>query len=302
MEQLKNFYQGKQVLVTGGAGFIGSHLVEKLVSLEAKVTVLDNFSSGSISNLKNVLAQINLNYADVSIPYVCAKATQGKDIVFHLAALVSVPQSLQFPEICHKINVFGTQNILDGCVNSNIKSFIFSSSCAVYGNKSNPCKEDDEAMPLSPYAKSKLDAEQLCKKYASDFGLNAVSLRYFNVYGDRQKIDHEYAAVVAKFRHNLENKLPITIFGDGYQTRDFVHVSEVVDANLKIGAPDNLHGYVINVASGKSISILELIKKLEKEVGQKAVEITFQPARVGDITYSTANCEKLKRLMQASQI
>lgn len=302
MEQLNNFYRGKQVLVTGGAGFIGSHLVEKLVALGAKVTVLDNFSSGNIANLKNILTQISLNYADVSIPYICTKATQGKDFVFHLAAMVSVPQSLQFPEMCHKINVAGTQNILEGCVKNRIKSFVFSSSCAVYGNKSNPCTEEDEAMPLSPYAQSKLDAENLCKKYASEFELNTVSLRYFNVYGDRQKINHEYAAVVAKFRYNLENKLPITIFGDGLQTRDFINVNEVVATNLKIGMFDNLQGFVVNVASGKSISILELIKKLEKEIGQKAVEIKFQPARVGDITYSTASCEKLKKLMNHSPV
>lgn len=297
MEQLKSFYQGKNVLVTGGAGFIGSHLVEKLVFLGARVTVLDNFSNGSIANLKNVLAQITLNYADVSIPYVCLKATQNKDIVFHLAALVSIPQSQLFSEICHKINVLGTKNLLEGSVKNNVKSFILSSSCAVYGNKSEPCKEDDEAKPLSPYAQSKLEAEILCQKYALDNGLNALSLRYFNVYGERQKIDGEYAAVVAKFRYSLENKLPITIFGDGYQTRDFIHVSKVVDANIKVAMHNNLCGNILNVASGKSISILELIKKLEKEVGMQAVEIKFHPARVGDIIYSKANCEKLKKIM-----
>jgi nucleoside-diphosphate-sugar epimerase len=299
MEQLKNFYQGKKVLVTGGAGFIGSHLVEKLVALGSRVTVLDNFSNGSITNLKNVFTQINLNYADVSVPYVCMKATQGKDIVFHLAALVSVPQSLQFPEACYKINVVGTQNILEGCINNGVKTMVLSSSCAVYGDKSEPCKEEDETKPLSPYAKSKLASENLCQKYYSDYGLNTVSLRYFNVYGERQMVDGEYAAVIAKFKHNLENKLPITIFGDGSQTRDFVHISEVVDINLKVAMQDKLCGNILNVASGKSISILELIKKLEKEIGTQAIEIKFQPARVGDIIYSNANCEKLKKFIEA---
>lgn len=302
MEHLKNFYQDKKVLVTGGAGFIGSHLVEKLVSLGAEVTILDNFSSGNIANLKNVLTQVNMIYSDVSQPHACLKATQNKSLVFHTAALVSVPQSISFPEICHKINVEGTRNILEGCHQNNVQTLVFSSSCAVYGNKTGPCTEEDNLMPLSPYAQSKLDGETLCKEYAQDHGINAISLRYFNVYGDRQKINGDYAAVVAKFRHNLEINAPLTVFGSGTQTRDFIHVSEVVDANIKIAMQSDVAGNIFNVASGQSISILELIKKLETEVGKKAVEITFQPARSGDIVYSQANCKKLKQLISSKNV
>lgn len=299
MEHLKNFYQDKRVLVTGGAGFIGSHLVEKLISLGAKVTVLDNFSSGSISNLKNVLTQINLIYADISQPHPCIKATQNKDLVFHTAAMVSVPQSIAFPDICYKINVEGTKNVLDGCYKNNVQTFVLSSSCAVYGDKSGPCSEEDSLKPLSPYAQSKLDGEMLCKQYYENFGINAISLRYFNVYGERQKINGDYAAVVAKFKHNIEKNEPLTVFGSGKQTRDFINVNDVVDANIKIAMQNNVAGNVFNVASGQSISILELIKKLENEMGKKAVNITFQPARAGDIVYSQACCEKLKKLISA---
>jgi UDP-glucose 4-epimerase len=298
MEQLKSLYQNKKVLVTGGAGFIGSHIAEKLVSLGAQVTILDNFSTGKVSNLKNILTQINLIYSDINLPHVCMKTTQNKDIVFHLAAIVSVPQSQHYPEICLKINSQGTKNMLEGCKKNSVKTFVFSSSCAVYGDKNKPCTEDDAPKPLSPYAQSKLEGEQLCRDYAQNFGINTVSLRYFNVYGERQHLNGEYSAVITKFRHNIQNNLPLTIFGTGQQTRDFIHVNEVVVANLKMAVKENLQGNVFNVASGKSISILDLIKKLESELGKKAVDIKFQPARSGDIVYSQASCEKLKTLIE----
>lgn len=293
-------YKNKKVLITGGAGFIGSHLAEKLVSLGAHVTILDNFSTGKFSNLRNILSRINLIYSDVSLPHVCIKAAQGKDIVFHLAAVVSVPQSQKFPELCMQINSGGTKNMLEGCRQNSVKSFVFSSSCAVYGDKDKPCTEDDLPKPLSPYAQSKLDGERFCADYARKCGMNTVSLRYFNVYGERQSVNNEYSAVIAKFKYNLQNGLPLTIFGNGLQTRDFVNVDEVVDANLKIGLLDTLSGGVFNVASGKSITILDLIRQLEREVGKKAVDIKFQPARAGDIVFSQASCAKFKSLIQCS--
>jgi len=268
------------------------------VSLGAQVTILDNFSTGKVSNLKNILTQINLIYSDINLPHVCMKTTQNKDIVFHLAAIVSVPQSQHYPEICLKINSQGTKNMLEGCKKNSVKTFVFSSSCAVYGDKNKPCTEDDAPKPLSPYAQSKLEGEQLCRDYAQNFGINTVSLRYFNVYGERQHLNGEYSAVITKFRHNIQNNLPLTIFGTGQQTRDFIHVNEVVVANLKMAVKENLQGNVFNVASGKSISILDLIKKLESELGKKAVDIKFQPARSGDIVYSQASCEKLKTLIE----
>lgn len=299
MKQIKKFYEGKRVLVTGGAGFIGSHLVEKLVDIGARVTVLDNFSSGKIHNLKNVIPNITIIYSDVSFDHVGLKATQNQAMVFHLAAMVSVPQSIKYPELCEKINTQGTKNLLNGCVKNRVGTFIFSSSCAVYGNRQSPCTESDSPCPLSPYAQSKLLAENLCQKYSQDFAIKTACLRYFNVFGERQNFNGDYAAVIAKFKYNLENNLPLTIFGDGTQTRDFIPVNEVVDANLRIGMQPNLTGEVFNVASGKSVSIIDLIKMLEKEVGKKAPEIKFEGARVGDITHSVASCEKYKNIIRA---
>jgi len=290
-ESLENFYKGKKVLVTGGAGFIGSHIVEKLVELGAKVTILDNFSTGKINNLYKVIADITVFYSDICASSSTLRATAGQEIVFHLAALASVPQSIQNPKQCHKVNVEGTQNLLDCCHKNNIKTFIFSSSSAVYGNKNGLCQEDSPTAPQSPYAESKLQGENLCKKYA-ELGMNTASLRYFNVYGERQNPNGYYAAVVAKFKHNLLNNLPITIFGDGHQTRDFIDVNLVANANLEMGTLTGLKGEAINIASGKSINLLELVIQLENELNVKSTEIKFEPARQGDVMFSQASCEK----------
>lgn len=292
MNHLERFYQGKKVLVTGGAGFIGSHLTERLIKLGAHVTVLDNFSTGKLANLKPIITRINLMYADVTSPYSCVKATYGKDVVFHLAAFISVPLSLKNPAVCSAINTDGTRNILEGCREAEVPSLVFSSSSAVYGNKETPCNESDTPNPLTPYASTKLEGEKLCKKYAQECGMNTVCLRYFNVYGDRQNPNGEYAAVVAKFKDCLNNKKPITIFGNGQQTRDFIHVSKVVDANLMMGMQTGKVGEVFNVATGKSINLIQLIKQLEQELKLKPADILYEPTRSGDIMHSQANCTK----------
>lgn len=292
--ELKNFYQNKQVLVTGGAGFIGSHLVEKLVEFGARVTVFDNFSTGSLNNLRNVLPFISVSCADVRSAYSTQRATRNKDIVFHLAAFISVPLSINQPEQCNAINVQGTQNVLNGCKDNNVTSFIFASSCAVYGNTNKANFEDDPVNPTTPYARSKVEGEILCKHYAQKNSLNTASLRYFNVYGDRQRGDGEYAAVVAKFKENLLNHKPITIFGTGTQTRDFVSVHDVVLANLKIGMLPELNGEIFNIGSGKSTNLLELLSQLEQDLNVQRAGITFAPARSDDIFYSCASCEKYK--------
>ena len=316
------FYVGKKVLVTGGAGFIGSHLVERLVKLGAKVTVLDNLSSGNINNLKNVFPQINLIYGDIINSFTALNATKRQDIVFHLAALISVAYSTEHPQTCYKINIDGTHNILEGCKKNGVGTFIFSSSAAVYGNRDTTChdtachdtacKETDTPNPQSPYATSKFESENLCKQYAIEHNINTASLRYFNVYGDRQNPNGDYAAVVAKFTHNLKNRLPIIIFGDGKQTRDFINVSHVVDANLNIALHSismhsnamhrdavhtQLSGDIFNVASGKSINLMELIKQLEDELGVKHVEIVFKDRRAGDIIHSLASCDRYNKFV-----
>ena len=292
MNDLEQYYQGKKVLVTGGAGFIGSHLTEKLVQLGAQVTVLDNFSTGTLSNLKPIITRINLMYADITSRYSCLKATIGKDIVFHLGAFISVPLSITNPEICNTVNIDGTKNLLESCKQNNVNTFAFSSSAAVYGNKETICNEDDPPNALSPYAMSKLKGEQLCKQYAQNYDINSICLRYFNVYGERQNPNGQYAAVVAKFKDCLFNKKPITIFGDGKQTRDFIHVAKVVEANLTLAMRPHNNGEIFNIATGKSINLLELIKQLESEFGIKPVDVTYKPARVGDIAHSQADASK----------
>jgi len=299
MEQFQKFYEKKRVLVTGGAGFIGSHLVEKLVSLRAQVTVLDNFSTGCLNNLKNVANAITILYSDVRSAYACTKATVGHDIVFHLASFISVPDSIKQPELCHNINVAGTVNMLEACSKNKAKTLIFSSSSAVYGQTNKVVSEDDPLNPMSPYATSKLEAETACKQYAALFGVDTAILRYFNVYGERQNPQGPYAAVVAKFTQQLLNGQPLTIFGDGTQTRDFINVSDVVQANLALGMRENQKGEVFNIGSGKSITLLELIDQLEQELKVKRTTLDFQPPRYGDILNSKANCAKYKNFMRS---
>ncbi len=297
MNKLQNVYNNKNVLVTGGAGFIGSNIVKELVKLNTNVTVLDNFSTGSLNNLKDVINRINIIYADVTNIFSCKKAVAKKDIVFHLAALTSVNQSIQNPNLYYKVNTQGTKNLLEACrLCKNKIKFIFSSSASVYGTKNTLCSEDDTPNPQSPYAKSKLDSEFLCKKYNQKYNLNTGILRYFNVYGKNQNPNGEYAAVVAKFKYNLINNLPITIFGDGKQTRDFIHVDDVAMANILLATKEEMNGEIINVASGQSINLLKLISKLETELNKKTTKIEFQPAKVGDIKNSKANCQKYKNL------
>jgi len=298
MKSTANFYENKNILVTGGAGFIGSYLAQELVKHKAKVTILDNFSSGNINNLRPIFSQINIIYGDITNPFTCFKATRNKEIVFHLAALVSVPCSIQNPQICYKINEEGTKNLLESCRKNEVKTFIFSSSAAVYGNKNSECCEIDKPNPESAYAKSKAEGEKLCKSYAQEHGIKTACLRYFNVYGDGQNPNGDYAAVVAKFKNNLESNKPLVIYGDGKQTRDFIHASKVAQANLQVAMQEKLNGEIFNVASGKSINLFELIEQLEKETKTKKAGLTFQAARTGDIQNSSASCEKYKNFVR----
>lgn len=300
--QLKDFYAGKKVLVTGGAGFIGSHLVDALVGLEAKVTVLDNFSTGSMNNLRNVLPFINLQYADITSAYSTLQGTANKDVVFHLAAFISVPNSVKYPAYCQLVNEVGTANTLNACIKNGVKSLVFSSSAAVYGNKTTICHEEDTPNPQSPYASSKLAGEALCKDASLQYGLATTALRYFNVYGERQNPNGEYAAVVAKFTECLQQNTPITIFGNGLQTRDFIHVSQVVKANLIAGMHLHHAGEIFNVATGTSITLLQLISQLEEELKLERAGIIFKENRDGDIQESTADNTRLTQLFAGNML
>jgi UDP-glucose 4-epimerase len=293
-EIMKLFFKDLPVLVTGGAGFIGSHIVEKLVELGARVTVLDNLSTGSLDNLSAVLPHITFIKGSITDKTVCLEATRGISTVFHLAAFISVPDSLEHPLECYTVNVEGTLNLLEACRCNSVERFIFSSSAAVYGSRACVCSEETPPHPESPYGTSKLIGEFLCQQYARNYGLQTVCLRYFNVFGERQNPHGAYAAVVAKFKYQMQHNLPITIFGDGQQTRDFIPVGQVAQANLILAMleQDYMKGDVFNIGTGKSITLLELIDLLKTDFPSYNQSIHFEPERQGDIKYSQADCQK----------
>lgn len=294
--KLKEFYKNKRVLVTGGAGFIGSHITEALINFGAKVTVLDNLSTG---NLENLQSNIEFIKGDITNLQECLQATQNKQVIFHLAAFISVPDSMNNPSECNKINVTGTFNLLEACRINKVEKLIFSSSAAVYGKTEIPCNEDMKADPISVYGFSKLMGEEYCKQYSKLFNIQTICLRYFNVFGPRQSPNGQYAGVVAKFNECIKNNKPITIYGDGSQTRDYISAQEVALINIKMAtlAPEHLNGQTVNVATGSSITLLELVDKLKKEQQSYSQAINFLPARVGDIKNSKADCNKLKSYM-----
>lgn len=293
------FYANLAVLVTGGAGFIGSHLVEQLVECGARVTVLDNLSTGNLDNLKNVMHKITFIHGDITDKKVCLAATHEQDIIFHLAAFISVPDSIEMPEECHATNVDGTFNLLESARINKVKRFVFSSSAAVYGTRDGVCAETDHCHPESPYGFTKRIGELYCQQYAHNYGMHTVILRYFNVYGDRQNPDGAYAAVVAKFKKAMHENSPITIFGDGNQTRDFINVKDVACANLTLGMHAHAcAGEIFNIGTGTSISLLELIAMLKKDFPQFNQGILFRPARAGDIKHSSALCTKYQAIQE----
>lgn len=289
-----NTYTSLPVLVTGGCGFIGSHIVEKLVLLGAQVTIIDNLSTGSLSNIESIKDKVTFIQASITDKESCLLATQGQQIIFHLAALVSVAESVNNPALCYDVNINGTFNILEAARINKVKKFILSSSSAVYGNTEQPCSEQIPCQPESPYGFSKYIDELLCKQYAHMYGLETLILRYFNVYGPRQNPHGSYAAVVAKFTEQIKKNLSITIFGDGQQTRDFIHVNDVVNANLTLAmTPTSTNNSdIFNIGTGKSMTLLELIDRLKQEHPNYTKPIHFEPARAGDLKHSKADCSK----------
>lgn len=299
MKKLKDFYNNLSVLVTGGAGFIGSHLAEKLVELGAKVTIIDNLSTGKITNLENIKQKLQFIQGDITDLKTCIKVTQNQKIIFHLAAFVSVPESIKNPNLCNDTNVTGTFNLLESAKLNNVEKLIFSSSSAVYGNKEGLCTEADSCNPTSIYGYSKLIGEIYCKQYFDFFNLKTICLRYFNVYGPRQNPNGEYAAAFAKFNDLMKNNKPITIFGDGKQTRDFINVNEVVNANLNLAMLENeLNGQAVNIASGTSITLLNLIEAIKQNFPKYSENIIFEPARFGDVKYSQASVKLYKEIVE----
>ncbi|MEM3629453.1 MAG: SDR family oxidoreductase [Candidatus Bathyarchaeia archaeon] len=282
-----------KVLVTGGAGFIGSHLVERLLKEDCNVVVLDDLSSGKTENLD--LKNRNLLFLKGGIrdKELVKKALKDVEVVFHLAALVDVPFSVKNPLLVNQVNVCGSLNILEESIKNNVEKFIYASSCAVYGEPQYlPINEEHPTNPLSPYAVSKLTTEKYCQVFNKLYGLKTVSLRLFNVYGPRQEGD-SYSSVISRFIRQLRSGKPPIIFGDGSQTRDFVYVLDVVDAFYKAMNAKECAGE-INVGSGKETSIKELAKILINKFGFKNIKPVYAKPREGDIRRSWADIEKAK--------
>jgi len=299
--QMKHAYAQKKVVVTGGCGFIGSHIAHKLVELGAQVTILDNLSTGFESNIADIKPQITFIQKSVEDLDACIEATKDAEVIFHLAAFISVPQSLEEPKLCHTANVDGTFNMLEAARINGVKRLVFSSSSAVYGVTEETSSETSPTSPVSPYGFSKLIGEELCKQYTLNFGIETVMLRYFNVYGPRQNPKGAYAAVVARFSEQLKNNVAITIFGDGLQTRDFVPVSQVAEANLLAGMADaaQVSGEVFNVATGTSITLLELVDQLRVQFPESTSKIVFGPERsTAEVQHTSANVNKFLSLIQ----
>jgi UDP-glucose 4-epimerase len=277
-----------RILVTGGAGFIGSHIVEHFQG-KAEVRVLDNLRSGFRHNLAGF--QHELIEGSILDRAAVRQAVQGVDHVFHLAAMVSVPESMANPAECNEMNTTGTRIVLEEAAKASVKKLVLSSSAAIYGD--NPVVPKVETMlpePKSPYAVTKLDGEHYCKRFTDEGRLRTACLRYFNVFGPRQDPGSQYAAVPIFINRALKN-LPITIYGDGEQTRDFIYVKDIAAANAHFGTQTNACG-VFNVACGRKITIKELAQKICTLTGSRS-EIIYAAARAGDVKHSLAAIEKL---------
>ncbi len=282
-------------LVTGGAGFIGSHLVERLVADGVRVRVFDDLSTGRLDNLASVADEIEFVEGDVADRDATTAAVEGSDVVFHLASLVSVPQSVEDPRLAHAATATGTLNVLEAAKQAGTSRVVYSGSCSVYG--SGAAGSIDESRPpqlLSPYAAAKYAGEAYCESFSHSLGLETVRLRYFNVFGPRQDPTGPYSAVLPLFVSlMLAGKRPV-VHGDGGQTRDFVYVDSVVQANLLAATVPGVAGRVYNVGTGETRSVLQLLEAVCDTLG-KPTDPEFGPARVGDVRDSRADVTAAKR-------
>lgn len=276
-------------LVTGGAGFIGSNIVAELVHRGEHVRVLDNFSTGRRENLVGFHKQIEVIEGDIRSYHIVREAVQGADFVLHQAALPSVPRSIRDPITSDEVNVLGTLNILQAARETKVRRLVFASSSSVYGNNPElPKREEMIPMPLSPYAISKLAAEQYCQVYWQLYGLETICLRYFNVFGPRQDPMSQYSAVIPRFILAAMNGQPILVHGRGLQSRDFTFVTNVVQANLLATTAKDAAGKVMNIACGQRFTLLEMIDQIARISGCE-LDVRYEEARVGDVSHSLAD-------------
>ncbi len=297
------FPENTHFLVTGGAGFIGSNICEHLLDAGYYVRCLDDLSTGKMQNIECFLDNGRFEFVkgDIRDIDTCIRAASGMDYILHQAAWGSVPRSIEMPLVYDLINVHGTVNMMEAALRAGVKRFVYASSSAVYGDdESVPKLEGKEGKLLSPYALSKYADELYAQQYHMHYGLPAVGLRYFNVYGKRQDPEGAYAAVIPKFiKLILSGEQPI-IFGDGTQTRDFIYIDDVVQANLRAClAPDDANGEAFNVAFGGKLNLISMFDTLKKALGV-SIEPVFVEERAGDIKHSSADISKAKRMLHFS--
>lgn len=287
-----------KVVVTGGAGFIGSHIVEHWINEGTDVHVIDNLRSGFLSNIE-IFPKAVFHNGSITDRDLVFKVLKGAHYVFHLAAFVSVPESFEKPQECFEINVDGLINVLDAAKEFGAKKIVLSSSAAIYGdNHSLPKTTDMKPSPKSPYGITKLDGEYYLNMYREMFNMGTISLRYFNVFGPRQNPESQYAAAVPIFISKAVKNEPLTIYGDGTQTRDFIFVKDVVKANVLAATNHQANG-VFNVAAGRAISINEIAKFILEETRSNS-EIIYEKERAGDIKHSLASIEETGKQLDFS--
>ncbi|OGX42900.1 MAG: Vi polysaccharide biosynthesis protein VipB/TviC [Omnitrophica WOR_2 bacterium RIFCSPLOWO2_02_FULL_45_28] len=289
-------------LVTGGAGFIGSNIAEKLLQEGHYVRVLDNFYSGREENLafakKTAKDIFELIRGDIRTQSVCEKACAGIDYVLHQAALRSVPRSMKEPESYNAVNISGTLNLLQAAAKAKVKRFVFASSSSVYGDTDQfPEREDAYPLLISPYALTKLAGEYYCRIFSEFFNLQTVCLRYFNVFGPRQALDDEYAVVIPKFIHCILRGEAPPIFGSGKQSRDFTYIDNVVQANVLAATTADIKHDIFNVANERDHTVLELVEVLNKIIG-KNIKPEFLPPRPGDVFKTCADISKIRKILK----
>jgi nucleoside-diphosphate-sugar epimerase len=286
-----------KALVTGGGGFIGSHLVDRLLRDGGAVRVLDNFATGHRDNLADVIDDLELIEGDVQSYERAHNAVRGCEVVFHLAALPSVPRSIQDPLTSTASNVTGTLNVLLAARDENVRRVVFASSSSVYGpQKEYPQREDAAARPISPYGVSKLAAEGYCRAFTQVYGLETVAVRFFNVFGPRQDPLSQYAAVIPRFiTAALEDRPPV-IFGDGEQSRDFTYIDNTVDGTVLASTAEGVAGETFNVACGEAITLNHLLEHI-REISGKPVEAIYENRQPGDLDRSQADISRAREAL-----
>jgi len=290
--------KNKKILVTGGAGFIGSHLVDRLLKNDNEVIVIDDLSTGNLKNLSFASKNKNFKFikGDIRDFELLKQILENIEIVFHEAGLANVQKSIDNPYISHDVNVNGTLKLLLASKENSIEKIIYASSSSVYGDlQTLPHKEDMKPKPISPYAITKLTCEYYLSVFYKIYGLKTTSLRYFNVYGPRQP-DHQYSGVISIWFSRIVKDMPPIIFGNGLQTRDFIYVEDVVEANILAAEKKSSIGEIFNVGSGVSISVLDLAEEILK-VCNKKINYELEKPRKGDIKDSLADISKIEKLL-----